>query len=50
MLQGEDFVSKEMVWQVFKTIKVRGKISWTEDTNQLEVTTNDLIYFYSIDE
>ena len=38
------------MWQVINTIKVRGSISWTTDTNRLEVTTNEQIYFYTIED
>ena len=42
-------LTKEYEWWIFKTIKVRGAIYHIKDTNRLQVTTNDFIYFYLID-
>jgi hypothetical protein len=41
--------TKEYEWQVFKSIKIRGAVYYIKDTNRLQVTTNDFIYFYLID-
>ena len=33
MLQKEESMTGELVWQMIKVLKVRGTISWTFETN-----------------
>ena len=49
LLQKEDIISKKLTWQAFKTIRIRGSIYFMKGTCQMQVTTNDHVYFYNID-
>jgi hypothetical protein len=44
-----DLLTKVKQWECFKTIKIRGAIYYIKDTNRMQVTTNEFIYFYVID-
>lgn len=47
--QKEDKMTKLFNWKCYKTIKIRGAIYYIKDTNRMQVTTNEYIYFYMID-
>lgn len=47
-LQVEDKLSHKLYWQCYKTIKIRGAIYYMKDTDRIQVTTNQYVYFYQI--
>ena len=47
--QKYDELTKEYNWTCYKTIKIRGAIFYIKDTNRMQVTTNEFVYFYLID-
>lgn len=46
--QEFDKLSKLSYWKMYKSIKIRGAIYYIRDTNRMQVTTNEFVYFYII--
>ena len=47
-LEHEDPLTHELLWECFKTVKVRGSIYYIKDTDRFQVTTMQYVYFYTI--
>jgi hypothetical protein len=48
LLRKYDELTKLENWEVFKTMKCRGAIYYMKDTNRMQITTYECIYFYLI--
>jgi hypothetical protein len=48
-LEKEDPILKELRWECYHTIKMRGSIYYIKETDRFQLTTLNYVYFYIID-
>ena len=41
--------SKKSSWQLYHQLKLRGFIYFTKGDDRIQITTDELVYFYTID-